>query len=344
MATIHDRITGQSYPLEAPTGDRDQPASASAAAAEARSGAAAASTGGMEQPGHGCHDHEHSCGSNGDYDTGDHYEGACRSDSEGNFISATELWASPDRSRLQYILKLPKTDAGQRTQKFGFVGLQRVRFQCGGAKLVSYCLRCCSKPTLYDRMVEACDRFPENASWWEGPALCACGVGLVRSLNGEAGVEELMQEPPPDAAADAAAELESQMQTGGLVVEVEGGGWAVRAGPLFEGWGYVDKNGHCQTCSRTLGCRHSRSVVAPLAAKGMSAEEAQRKLLKVFNRQRGERILTCLGSPDRVLEENPVDDPVLAPIMEGENVCLQPKTYSECLWLSCISCNSSLRI
>jgi hypothetical protein len=80
-------------------------------------------------------------------------------------------------------------------------------------------------------------------------------------------------------------------------------------------------------------------VEAPLASQGMSPEEAQRKLFKVFNRQKGERILTCIGSPDRVLEEDPADDPVLAPIMEGEDVSLQPKTRSECLWLSRVECN-----
>ena len=94
----------------------------------------------------------------------------------------------------------------------------------------------------------------------------------------------------------------------------------MRAGPSFEGWGYVDKDGHCQTCSRTPGCRHSQRVEAPLAAKGMTPEEAQRKLLKVLNRETGERILTSLGSPERQLEENPTDDPILAPIMRGEQL------------------------
>ena len=227
-AYIHDPITGQSYPLEAARG---QQASASAlrAAAEARNGAAALGTGGTQQAGNSCHDHEHSCGSNGAYDTGG-YEGVCSVDSEGRFITATEVWASADRSRLHYVLKLPKTVAGQRKQNFGFVGLQRVRFKCGRTMVVSYCLRCCDKPTLYDRMVEGCERFPENASWWEGPALCACGASLVRSLGGEAGLEDLMQPQQPDAAAAAAAEMESQMEARGLVVEIEGGGWAVRAG------------------------------------------------------------------------------------------------------------------
>ena len=103
----------------------------------------------------------------------------------------------------------------------GFVGLQKVPFKCGRTTVVSCCLRCCGKPTLYDRMVEGCEGvFPEDASWWDGPAMCACGLSLVRSLGGEAGVEELMQPLPPDVVAAAAAELETQTLAGGLVVEV----------------------------------------------------------------------------------------------------------------------------